>query len=83
MLLQIDQPAGVGYSYANVVTGGDYTEAEVAYDLYRFIQAYMQAHPDLQANDFFIVGESCEWRDGLGAMEWRDGTGWAGSWRNG
>lgn len=50
----VDQPPGSGFS-----TGyGDVDEAEVAFDMYRFIQAFFQAHPELQASPFYIVGES-------------------------
>lgn len=56
-LVYIDQPAGVGYSYADAA-GYDTDETEVAEDMYQFVQALLKAHTDWQSNEFFVFGES-------------------------
>jgi cathepsin A (carboxypeptidase C) len=57
-LIYIDQPAGVGFSYTDNMTGYDTDEAEVSRDMYWFLQNFLAAHPSLVANEFFVVGES-------------------------
>ena len=57
-LVYIDQPAGVGFSYTDNMTGYDSDEAEVSRDMYWFLQNFLAAHPSLVANEFFVVGES-------------------------
>lgn len=54
-LLYIDQPAGVGFSTGKE---NDSDEADVAADMYAFLQGFFKAHPELQDNPFFVVGES-------------------------
>ncbi|ORC89495.1 putative serine carboxypeptidase (CBP1), putative,serine peptidase, Clan SC, Family S10 [Trypanosoma theileri] len=56
-VIYIDQPAGVGFSYANQ-SDYDKNEKEVADDMYNFLQAFFNQHKNLQNNDFFVVGES-------------------------
>ncbi|KEG15519.1 putative serine carboxypeptidase (CBP1), putative,serine peptidase, Clan SC, Family S10 [Trypanosoma grayi] len=56
-VIYIDQPAGVGFSYANA-SDADKNEEEVSNDMYNFVQAFFGAHKELRNNDFFVVGES-------------------------
>jgi cathepsin A (carboxypeptidase C) len=56
-LLYIDQPAGTGFSTANL-SGYDSNEDEVSTDLYHFMIDFIQAFPQYANNDFYITGES-------------------------
>lgn len=56
-VIYIDQPAGVGFSYADKA-GYDHNETEVANDMYKFMQAFYAAYPQYATNDFFVYGES-------------------------
>jgi len=56
-MIYIDQPAGVGFSTATQA-GYDSNEEQVANDMYAFLQAFFQAHPEWQLNPFFVFGES-------------------------
>lgn len=47
--------AGVGYSYGKKV---DHNETEVAEDMYHFVQAFIAAHPEYAANEWYVFGES-------------------------
>ena len=53
----IDQPTGVGFSYGDKL---DYisTEEEVGEDMYWFLQAFFEEHPNYQHQDFYVFGES-------------------------
>ncbi len=55
--LWLDQPAGVGFSYADK-SGYDHDEDEVGRDALAFLQAYFAAHPELQGNQLYIAAES-------------------------
>ena len=57
-LLFIDQPAGTGFSYGNEDTDYDHNERQVSEDMYNFLQAFYQAHPEYKPNPFFVFGES-------------------------
>ena len=57
-IIYIDQPAGVGFSYADYPSGYDYNETMVAEDMYWFLQAFYTAFPQYLSNDFFVYGES-------------------------
>jgi len=54
-IMWIDQPAGVGFSYG---TKNDKDEADVAEDMYQFLQEFFTAHPEYVDNAFFVFGES-------------------------
>merc|ERR1712093_157299 len=56
-VLWIDQPTGVGFSYGDA---GDYDHDEIGVrdDMYHFLTEFFTAHPEYQANPFFVVGES-------------------------
>jgi carboxypeptidase C (cathepsin A) len=55
-LLFVDQPAGVGFSYADE----DYVtnEAQMAQDMYTFLQGFFTKYTQYANNSFFIIGES-------------------------
>jgi len=52
----LDQPAGVGFSYADKENTKD--ETMVGFDVYYFLQSFYQKHTKYQSNPLFIVGES-------------------------
>jgi len=54
-LLYVDQPTGTGFSYGSAF---DHDEVGVGNDMYSFIQAFLDAHPSLRANPFYVFGES-------------------------
>lgn len=57
-MIFIDQPAGVGFSYAGSPNGevtGDYQAAE---DNYAFLQGFYELFPQFSTNDLWITGES-------------------------
>ena len=56
-VLWLDQPTGVGFSYGDA---GDYDhdEAGVRDDVYHFLLAFFEAHPQYAKSDFFVFGES-------------------------
>nr|ANT95273.1 serine carboxypeptidase [Trypanosoma cruzi] len=56
-VIYVDQPAGVGFSYAEV-EDYDSNEEEVSEDMYHFLQAFFRAHQKLRKNKLFVVGES-------------------------
>ena len=56
-VIYIDQPAGVGFSYADQA-GYDHNETEVAEDMYHFLLAFFHQYPQYSQNKFFVYGES-------------------------
>ncbi|KAF5729478.1 Serine carboxypeptidase-like 49 [Tripterygium wilfordii] len=57
-LLYVDQPTGTGFSYSSDRRDIRHNEDGVSNDLYDFLQAFFEEHPQLQGNDFYITGES-------------------------
>nr|APR64442.1 Serine carboxypeptidase precursor family protein [Populus tomentosa] len=57
-LLYVDQPTGTGYSYSSDRRDIRHNEGGVSNDLYDFLQAFFEEHPELAENDFYITGES-------------------------
>ena len=57
-LLFVDNPIGVGFSYAGDNKSFPTNEQQVGYQLYQFIYAFFEKHPNLQNNPFFIAEES-------------------------
>jgi len=57
-VIYIDQPAGVGFSYANYPNGYDHNETMVSEDMYAFFQAFYTTYPQYKSNPLFIYGES-------------------------
>eukprot|EP00636_Phaeomonas_parva_P006222 CAMPEP_0118859850 /NCGR_PEP_ID=MMETSP1163-20130328/5917_1 /TAXON_ID=124430 /ORGANISM="Phaeomonas parva, Strain CCMP2877" /LENGTH=469 /DNA_ID=CAMNT_0006793485 /DNA_START=79 /DNA_END=1488 /DNA_ORIENTATION=+ len=56
-IMWVDQPTGVGFSYGD---SDDYSsnEAEVADDMYAFLNAFMKAHPEYNNHGTVMFGES-------------------------
>nr|XP_009768976.1 PREDICTED: serine carboxypeptidase-like [Nicotiana sylvestris] len=57
-LIYVDQPTGTGFSYSSDRHDIRHSEAGVSDDLYDFLQAFFEEHPELVKNDFYITGES-------------------------
>ncbi|KAL9663140.1 hypothetical protein QQ045_027979 [Rhodiola kirilowii] len=57
-LLYVDQPTGTGFSYSSDDRDLRHDEDGVSNDLYDFLQAFFQGHPEFVNNDFYITGES-------------------------
>ena len=64
-MLWIDQPVGVGFSYAypafDDATGArvqDLNEFDVQEDMYEFLQAFVQLHKQFDAVPLYLAGES-------------------------
>ncbi|PSR98016.1 Serine carboxypeptidase-like [Actinidia chinensis var. chinensis] len=57
-LLYVDQPIGTGFSYTSDIRDIRHNEDGVSNDLYDFLQAFFEEHPDFAENDFYITGES-------------------------
>jgi cathepsin A (carboxypeptidase C) len=55
-VLFLDQPVGVGYSYAS--SGGVDNSPAAAEDVYAFLQLFVGKYKKYRANDFHISGES-------------------------
>lgn len=54
-MIFIDQPAGVGYSYAaDGVTIG--TSEEAARDVHDFLVIFMESFPEFKGREFHLVG---------------------------
>ncbi|KAI9024105.1 Alpha/Beta hydrolase protein [Hyaloraphidium curvatum] len=56
-LLFVDQPVGVGYSYADP-PAYMHTEEEVATEFYNFLVNFMAAFPEYLRSDLYFAGES-------------------------
>uniref|UniRef100_A0A7N0SVX3 Carboxypeptidase n=1 Tax=Kalanchoe fedtschenkoi TaxID=63787 RepID=A0A7N0SVX3_KALFE len=57
-LLYVDQPIGTGFSYSSDDRDIRHNETGVSNDLYDFLQAFFQGHPEFVHHDFYITGES-------------------------
>jgi len=55
-IIYIDQPADVGFSYAN--TDYVHDEAQVGQEMYTFLQGFFSQYPQYSTQPFFITGES-------------------------
>jgi carboxypeptidase C (cathepsin A) len=55
-VLWVDQPAGTGFSTG--LLHPDFTEKDVADDMYRFLQNFYRTLPQFKSNPQFICGES-------------------------
>jgi len=56
-VMWIDQPVGTGFSYADKPDDYVFDEAQVAEDLYQFLQSFFKTNPQYNKN-FFVFGES-------------------------
>ena len=57
-LLFIEAPACVGYSYADTIDGCTHDDSTQAVDNYNAVVDFFGKYPELQANSFYITGES-------------------------
>ena len=57
-LVYVDQPINTGFSYSDDPSDAVHDEAKVADDMIQFLAEFVQAHPELEGNDFYITGES-------------------------
>uniref|UniRef100_A0A7N0ZX43 Carboxypeptidase n=1 Tax=Kalanchoe fedtschenkoi TaxID=63787 RepID=A0A7N0ZX43_KALFE len=57
-ILFVDQPTGTGFSYSSDERDLRHDETGVSNDLYDFLQAFFQGHPEFASNDFYVTGES-------------------------
>eukprot|EP00243_Klebsormidium_subtile_P010679 TRINITY_DN577_c0_g1_i1.p1 TRINITY_DN577_c0_g1~~TRINITY_DN577_c0_g1_i1.p1 ORF type:complete len:590 (+),score=177.93 TRINITY_DN577_c0_g1_i1:122-1771(+) len=57
-LVYVDQPIGTGFSYSHDPRDIVHTEKGVSEDMYDFLLAFYEAHPEYKDHDFFITGES-------------------------
>lgn len=57
-IIFVDQPIGTGFSYSSDVRDIRHDETGVSEDMYNFLQAFFEAHPELRENEVYITGES-------------------------
>mmetsp|Transcript_30744 Transcript_30744/g.76505 ORF Transcript_30744/g.76505 Transcript_30744/m.76505 type:complete len:546 (+) Transcript_30744:27-1664(+) len=57
-LIYVDQPINTGFSYSTDPADDVHDEKRVAEDMLQFLSEFVQAHPELDGNDFYITGES-------------------------
>lgn len=57
-VIWIDQPVNTGYSFGDSGDLGVFSEAQVAENLYEFIQNFLAEYPQYAQLPFFITGES-------------------------
>lgn len=57
-MLYIDNPVGTGFSFTESVNGYAKNQFDVGQDLLSALYQFFLLFPDLQANEFFITGES-------------------------
>ncbi|GAB6029917.1 hypothetical protein CHUAL_005616 [Chamberlinius hualienensis] len=57
-LIFFDNPVGTGFSFTDDDAGYANNEVDVAEDLYEALQQFFILWPELQANDFYVTGES-------------------------
>eukprot|EP00095_Tigriopus_kingsejongensis_P005174 maker-scaffold237_size242172-snap-gene-1.29 protein:Tk05174 transcript:maker-scaffold237_size242172-snap-gene-1.29-mRNA-1 annotation:"serine carboxypeptidase" len=56
-MLYIDNPVGAGFSYSDA-NGLPTSQADIATDLYEFLQQWYTLFPEYQPNEFYAFGES-------------------------
>ena len=57
-VLYLDQPLGTGFSTADSIFKYRWSEFDVAYDFYMFINHFMIKYPEYKHRELFITGES-------------------------
>ncbi|KAL8057693.1 hypothetical protein ABFX02_04G200300 [Erythranthe guttata] len=57
-LIYVDQPIGTGFSYSSSKDDIRTNSEEASVDIYDFLQAFFEKHPQYAKNDFYITGES-------------------------
>lgn len=54
--MQIDQPVGTGFSYADSIWDYPVSEEQVSKDLYQFLQLFLKRNPKYASLPFYIIG---------------------------
>eukprot|EP00249_Psilotum_nudum_P018317 c26745_g1_i1 orf=515-2047(-) len=57
-IIFVDQPIGTGFSYSTDLRDLRYDESGISSDMYNFLQAFFEAHPEFIRNEFYVTGES-------------------------
>eukprot|EP00250_Pteridium_aquilinum_P018668 c24158_g2_i1 orf=1714-3408(+) len=57
-IIFVDQPIGTGFSYSSDIRDIRHDEKGVSEDMFHFLQAFFEVHPEFSGNDFFVTGES-------------------------
>lgn len=57
-LLYVDQPVGTGFSRCSSIFHYDSTEDEIAANIKKFLDGFLEVNPEFKGRDFFITGES-------------------------
>lgn len=57
-IIFVDQPIGTGFSYSSDMRDIRHDESGVSEDVYHFLQAFYEAHPEFSENEFYVTGES-------------------------
>jgi len=57
-IIFVDQPVGTGWSYADHPDDYTHNEAQVAEDMYEFLQTFMTQFPQYSKLPFWVTGES-------------------------
>jgi len=57
-MFYVEQPAGVGFSYADDPKGYETDDAQAARDNYMLVKAFLKKFPERQSNEFYLSSES-------------------------
>ncbi len=57
-ILNIDSPAGVGYSIANRTNDSVHNDLSATNDAFAALQSFFEAYPELRQNPLWVTGES-------------------------
>jgi len=57
-IIFVDQPVGTGFSYADSIEDYTTNEDQIAFDMYTFLEEFLQMYPQYAKLPFFITGES-------------------------
>jgi carboxypeptidase C (cathepsin A) len=57
-VIYVDQPVGTGFSYADYSDDYVTSEAQIAEDMYQFLQGFYKKYPQYKGLDFYVTGES-------------------------
>jgi len=57
-ILNIDSPAGVGYSIANGTNDTVHNDVSTTEDAFAALQAFFRDYPELKGNELWVTGES-------------------------
>lgn len=57
-IIYLDSPVGTGFSFTDNKEGFATNETDIGRDVYAAVIQFFKLFPELQANDFYVVGES-------------------------